>query len=95
MPGPCPVADFDAGQEFGFGSIRTNHIQQRQQSGRNFARRRWIKHNFDAALFGNILGVTNQDLVVVALVAAVTLVLVFFLYKQLLFTTFDPEVAPI
>jgi manganese/iron transport system permease protein/iron/zinc/copper transport system permease protein len=56
---------------------------------------RRFTRNFDAALFGNILGVTNQDLIVVALVSAVTLVLVFFLYKQLLFTTFDPEVAPI
>jgi manganese/iron transport system permease protein/iron/zinc/copper transport system permease protein len=56
---------------------------------------RRFTRNFDAALFGNILGVTNQDLIVVALVSAVTLVLVFFLYKQLLFMTFDPEVAPI
>ena len=56
---------------------------------------RRFTRNFDAALFGNILGVTNQDLVVVALVSAVTLVSIFFLYKQLLFTTFDPEVAPI
>jgi len=56
---------------------------------------RRFTRNFDAALFGNILGVTNQDLIVVAVVSAVTLVLIFFLYKQLLFTTFDPEVAPI
>jgi manganese/iron transport system permease protein/iron/zinc/copper transport system permease protein len=56
---------------------------------------RRFTRNFDAALFGNILGVTNQDLAVVAIVSAVTLVLVFFLYKQLLFTTFDPDVAPI
>ena len=56
---------------------------------------RRFTRNFDAALFGNILGVTNQDLLVVALVTAVTLVLVFFMYKQLLFTTFDPDVAPI
>src|SRR5215212_10187127 len=56
------------------------------------SRVRRFARNFDAALFGNILGVTNQDLVVVGIVAAVTLVLVFFLYKQLLFTTFDPDV---
>jgi manganese/iron transport system permease protein/iron/zinc/copper transport system permease protein len=56
---------------------------------------RRFTRNFEAALFGNILGVTNQDLLVVALVTAVTLVLVFFMYKQLLFTTFDPDVAPI
>src|SRR3954447_10012492 len=56
---------------------------------------RRFTRNFDAALFGNILGVTNQDLIVVGLVTAVALLLVFFLYKQLLFTTFDPDVAPI
>jgi len=56
---------------------------------------RRFTRNFDAALFGNILGVTNQDLVVVGIVTAVTVVLIFFLYKQLLFTTFDPDVAPI
>jgi manganese/iron transport system permease protein/iron/zinc/copper transport system permease protein len=56
---------------------------------------RRFTRNFDAALFGNILGVTNQDLLVVALVSVVTLVLVFLLYKHLLFTTFDPDVAPI
>jgi ABC-type Mn2+/Zn2+ transport system permease subunit len=56
---------------------------------------RRFTRNFDAALFGNILGVTNQDLVVVGVVSLITLMLVFFLYKQLLFTTFDPDVAPI
>ncbi|MCC6179739.1 MAG: metal ABC transporter permease [Chloroflexi bacterium] len=59
------------------------------------SRYRRFTRNFDAALFGNILGVSNQDLVVIAGVSAMTLLLVFFLYKQLLFTTFDPEVAPI
>src|SRR3954466_8475559 len=56
---------------------------------------RRFTRNFDAALFGNILGVTNQDLVVIGLVPLVSLVLIFFLYKQLLFMTFDPDVAPI
>jgi manganese/iron transport system permease protein/iron/zinc/copper transport system permease protein len=59
------------------------------------SRYRRFTRNFDAALFGNILGVTPQDLVAIGVVAVVTLVLVFFLYKQLLFVTFDPEVAPI
>jgi len=56
---------------------------------------RRFTRNFEAALFGNILGVTNQDLIAIGAVSAVTLILIFFLYKQLLFTTFDPEVAPI
>ncbi len=51
--------------------------------------------NFEAALFGNILGVTVTDLWVIGAVAAAVAVFVFFAYKQLLFTTFDPEVAPV
>ena len=50
--------------------------------------------NFDAALFGNILGVTDKDLFAIIGVTAVTLVLVVVLYRKFLFTTFDPEVAP-
>jgi manganese/iron transport system permease protein/iron/zinc/copper transport system permease protein len=51
--------------------------------------------NFEAALFGNILGVTVTDLWVIGAVAAAVAAFVFFAYKQLLFTTFDPEVAPV
>lgn len=51
--------------------------------------------NLDAALFGNVLGVTAADVLVVAGVAIVTGVVVFLRYRQLLFTTFDPEVADI
>ena len=50
--------------------------------------------NFDAALFGNLLGITSGDLYLIAGTAAIMVVAVFFLYKQLLFLTFDPEVAP-
>ncbi|MEA2460697.1 MAG: manganese/iron transport system permease protein [Actinomycetota bacterium] len=49
--------------------------------------------NFDAALFGNILGVTRSDVIVIALVFVLTGALVFLFYRPLLFTTFDPEVA--
>ena len=51
--------------------------------------------NFDAALFGSILGVETGDLVLlaVALVLTVTVFTVF--YRRLLFTTFDPEVADV
>ncbi len=59
------------------------------------SRARSITRNFDAALFGNILGVTGSDLWVIAGVLVATLLLVFFLYKQLLFLTFDVDVAPI
>jgi ABC-type Mn2+/Zn2+ transport system permease subunit len=50
--------------------------------------------NFEAALFGNLLGISNQDLYLIAGTTAVIAVVVFFLYKQLMFITFDPEVAP-
>lgn len=49
--------------------------------------------NFDAALFGNILGVTFSQLAVLVGVMVFTVGVVFFRYRQLLFTTFDSEVA--
>ena len=47
----------------------------------------------DAVLFGSILGVSNTDVWVVAAVTAFAATVVFFAYRPLLFTTFDPEVA--
>jgi manganese/iron transport system permease protein/iron/zinc/copper transport system permease protein len=58
------------------------------------SRVRKFTKNFEAALFGNILGVTPEDLLVLGAAAALTVLVVFLLYKQLLFVTFDPEVAP-
>lgn len=58
------------------------------------SRVRHFTQNFEAALFGNILGVTTSDLWVIAGVCVLTVVALFFSYKQMLFTTFDPEVAP-
>jgi len=49
--------------------------------------------NFEAALFGNILGVSVSQLVVLLGAALFTAVVVFLQYRQLLFATFDPEVA--
>ena len=49
--------------------------------------------NFDAALFGSILGVSAEDVIVIACVTAAAVAFVFFGYRRLLFTTFDPEVA--
>ena len=49
--------------------------------------------NFDSALFGSILGVDTADVVGVAIVSVVAGLVVFFGYRTLLFTTFDPEVA--
>ncbi|MEO7837386.1 MAG: metal ABC transporter permease [Acidimicrobiales bacterium] len=49
--------------------------------------------SFDAALFGSILGVSRADVWAVAAVAAAVALVIFSCYRQLLFTTFDPEVA--
>ncbi len=57
------------------------------------SKQRSFTRNFDAALFGNILGVTVRDLWVIGAVTAVVGLGVFFGYKQLLFATFDPELA--
>jgi ABC-type Mn2+/Zn2+ transport system permease subunit len=51
--------------------------------------------NFEAALFGNVLGVSPADVAAVALVTLATGLTVFLRYRQLLFTTFDPEVAEV
>jgi manganese/iron transport system permease protein/iron/zinc/copper transport system permease protein len=56
---------------------------------------RSFTRNFEAALFGNILGVTPLDLAVVAAVTLAVAAFILLFYKRLLFLTFDPEVAPI
>ena len=54
---------------------------------------RQFSQNFEAALFGNVLGVTSTDLWVVTIVTVVLLALVFTFYHPLLFWCFDREVA--
>jgi len=49
--------------------------------------------NPDAALFGNILGVTANGLFVLLGVTLFVAAVVFLRYRQLLFITFDPDVA--
>ena len=51
--------------------------------------------NFEAALFGNVLGVSAGDVLVVGAVTVAAGATVFLRYRQLLFTTFDPEVADV
>lgn len=51
--------------------------------------------NFDALLFGNVLGVTAGQVWLVLGVALFAASVVFFRYRQLLFSTFDPEVAEV
>jgi manganese/iron transport system permease protein/iron/zinc/copper transport system permease protein len=49
--------------------------------------------NFEAVFFGNVLGVFASDLWLLVAVSAGVSIAIFFLYKQLVFVTFDPEVA--
>lgn len=51
------------------------------------------KRSIDAVLFGNVLGVFVRDILAVLAVGAVSVIFVVLLYRKLLFTTFDPEVA--
>jgi ABC-type Mn2+/Zn2+ transport system permease subunit len=53
------------------------------------------RQSFEAALFGSVLGVTRTDVVALALVMLFAVTVVFFAYRPLLFTTFDPEVADV
>ncbi len=57
------------------------------------SRFRSFTRSFDAALFGNILGITQADVIAIAAVALLAAAALFVGYKYLLFTTFEPEVA--
>jgi len=56
---------------------------------------RSLSKNFEALLFGNILAVNSQDLLVVAGVTAAVAAAIFAAYKQLVFVTFDADMARI
>lgn len=57
------------------------------------SRIRTFTQSFEAAPFGNILGITGEDLLVIGLVTASTMTAMFFMYRPLLFSTFDNEAA--
>lgn len=59
------------------------------------SRLRRFTQDFEAALFGNVLGVSTTDLAVISLVSVVTGVVLIGLYKPLLFSTFDEQVAQV
>ena len=46
-----------------------------------------------AVLFGDLLGISQTDVLVTALFGAITLVIIVILFRPLLFSSFDPEVA--
>lgn len=51
--------------------------------------------SIDAVLFGNVLGVFPSAIAAVAGVAIASVVVVLVLYRRLLFSTFDPDVAAV
>jgi ABC-type Mn2+/Zn2+ transport system permease subunit len=53
------------------------------------------KKNFDAAVFGSILGTSRADVARVLAVTVLASVVIFFRYRALLFNTFDPDVAEV
>jgi len=55
--------------------------------------RRQFTRNIEAALFGNILGITGNDLAIIGAIALLVFIVLIFIRRQLLFATFDPEVA--
>ncbi|MBI4714406.1 MAG: copper ion binding protein [Nitrospirae bacterium] len=59
------------------------------------SRVRQFTKNFEAALFGNILGITTEDLQVILFVTLFSFVVIFLFYKQFLFVTFDKETAKV
>ncbi len=54
---------------------------------------RSFTRNIEAALFGNILGITQKDLWIVASISLLVFLAILAIRRQLLFSTFDPEVA--
>lgn len=54
---------------------------------------RSFTRNIEAALFGNILGITQRDVGIVVLVSLLVAAALFLIRRPLLFSTFDPEVA--
>ncbi|HKJ21565.1 MAG TPA: metal ABC transporter permease [Gammaproteobacteria bacterium] len=59
------------------------------------SRLRHFTQSFEAALFGNILGVDNSDLLVIGSVTGATVVVMFLTYRAMLFTTFDLDAAKV
>jgi ABC-type Mn2+/Zn2+ transport system permease subunit len=51
--------------------------------------------NIEALLFGNILGITDQDFWIIVFVTMITAAFIFFFQKRLLFTIFDREAAKV
>ena len=49
--------------------------------------------DFEASLWGSVLGVDNEEVIAIAVVAVIVAIVFFVAYKLFLFATFDPDVA--
>jgi ABC-type Mn2+/Zn2+ transport system permease subunit len=54
-----------------------------------------VKQSIEATLFGSVLGISTADVLVIVGITVVTVVAVIALYRPLLFTTFDTDVAEV
>jgi len=54
-----------------------------------------VKRSIEATVFGSVLGVSTGDVWLVICVTVITGIIVVVMYRKLLFTTFDPEVAAV
>lgn len=54
---------------------------------------RSFTRDFESILFGNILGITGQDVAMIAIATAATALFITFFHKRLLFTLFDKDTA--
>lgn len=59
------------------------------------SRNRSFTRNFEAALFGNVLGIDTSQVIGLAAVSIAVLATIAYLYRQFLFLTFDGEVAEV
>ena len=59
------------------------------------SRMRRFMQDFEATLFGNVLGVSTGDLIVITVVSLVAGIALIGLHKPLLFSTFDEQVAQV
>ena len=54
-----------------------------------------VRQSIEATVFGSVLGVSTTDVVIIVGVTVATVIIVIAFYRQLLFTTFDPDVAAV
>lgn len=54
-----------------------------------------VKQSIEATVFGSVLGVSRADMFVIIGVTIVTVAIIILRYRELLFTTFDVEVAEV